>query len=107
MNAWKHFKTITKHKILVMDGCFRVGLYKQGLLRDLSNEELGELMRAVVEYALENELPTFRFPAAEVYWLLLLRDMQRHEDLEQLRQDCCLLRRDPEAARIMRAVRES
>ena len=44
MNAWKHFKTITKHKILVMDGCFRVGLYKQGLLHDLSKyspEEFG------------------------------------------------------------------
>ena len=36
MNVWKHFRTITKHKILVMDGCFKVGLYKQGLLHDLS-----------------------------------------------------------------------
>lgn len=36
MNAWKHFRTITTHKILVMKGCFQVGLYKQGLLHDLS-----------------------------------------------------------------------
>lgn len=36
MKAWKHFCTITYHKILVMKGCFRVGLYKQGLLHDLS-----------------------------------------------------------------------
>ena len=36
MSAWKHFKTITTHKWLVMDGCFKVGLYKQGLLHDLS-----------------------------------------------------------------------
>ena len=36
MSAWKHFKTITTHKLLVMDGCFKVGLYKQGLLHDLS-----------------------------------------------------------------------
>ena len=36
MNAWKHFKTITCHKYLVMKGCFKVGLYKQGLLHDLS-----------------------------------------------------------------------
>lgn len=36
MKAWKHFKTITYHKYLVMKGCFRVGLYKQGLLHDLS-----------------------------------------------------------------------
>lgn len=34
--AWKHFKTITYHRLLVMDGCFRVGLYRQGLLHDLS-----------------------------------------------------------------------
>lgn len=31
-----HFKTITKHKWLVMKGCFSVGLYKQGLMHDLS-----------------------------------------------------------------------
>ena len=36
MKAWKHFKTITHHKYLVMQGCFRVGLYWQGLTHDLS-----------------------------------------------------------------------
>uniref|UniRef100_UPI00405644C4 DUF5662 family protein n=1 Tax=Agathobacter sp. TaxID=2021311 RepID=UPI00405644C4 len=36
MNAWKHFHTITNHKILVMKDCFKVGLYRQGLLHDLS-----------------------------------------------------------------------
>ncbi len=36
MKAWQHFKTITHHKLLVMDGCFRVGLYWQGLTHDLS-----------------------------------------------------------------------
>ncbi len=36
MNAWGHFKTITSHKILVMKYCFKVGLYRQGLLHDLS-----------------------------------------------------------------------
>lgn len=35
-NVWKHFVTITRHKNLVMAGCFKVGLYKQGLLHDLS-----------------------------------------------------------------------
>ena len=34
--AWKHFRTITYHKILVMKGCFAVGLYRQGLTHDLS-----------------------------------------------------------------------
>lgn len=36
MKAWQHFKTINHHKFLVMKGCFRVGLYKQGLLHDMS-----------------------------------------------------------------------
>ncbi|MCM1135627.1 MAG: DUF5662 family protein [Clostridium sp.] len=36
MKVWKHFKTITYHKYLVMQGCFKVGLYRQGLLHDLS-----------------------------------------------------------------------
>ena len=34
--AWKHFRTITYHKYLVMKGCFAVGLYRQGLTHDLS-----------------------------------------------------------------------
>ena len=36
MKAWQHFKTISYHKWLVMRGCFRVGLYRQGLTHDLS-----------------------------------------------------------------------
>lgn len=36
MKAVKHFCTITKHKYLVMKECFKVGLYRQGLLHDLS-----------------------------------------------------------------------
>ena len=36
MHPWLHFKTITKHKLMVMHYCFRIGLYKQGLLHDLS-----------------------------------------------------------------------
>ena len=34
--AVNHFRTITRHKLLVMQKCFRVGLYRQGLLHDLS-----------------------------------------------------------------------
>lgn len=33
---WKHLKTITYHKFLVAGGCFKVGLYKQGILHDMS-----------------------------------------------------------------------
>lgn len=36
MKAWQHFKTITHHRLLVLAGCFRVGLYWQGLTHDLS-----------------------------------------------------------------------
>lgn len=36
MKIWQHFKTITYHKYLVAKGCFRVGLYKQGILHDMS-----------------------------------------------------------------------
>ena len=36
MKPWQHFKTITTHRILVMKGCFSMGLYWQGLTHDLS-----------------------------------------------------------------------
>ncbi len=36
MKAWDHYKTIHRHKMLVVKGCFKIGLYKQGLLHDLS-----------------------------------------------------------------------
>ena len=36
MQPWKHFKTITKHKWLVFQGCCQVGLYWQGITHDLS-----------------------------------------------------------------------
>ena len=36
MRPIAHFKTITKHKLLVMRYCFSVGLYRQGLLHDMS-----------------------------------------------------------------------
>ena len=36
LKGWQHFKTITYHKWLVLQGCFQVGLYRQGLTHDLS-----------------------------------------------------------------------
>lgn len=36
MKLWQHFKTITYHRWLVQQGCFKVGLYWQGLVHDLS-----------------------------------------------------------------------
>lgn len=42
MKVWKHFCTITHHKILVMKHCFRVGLYRQGIMHDLSKYGFAE-----------------------------------------------------------------
>lgn len=36
MKIWRHLRTINHHKLLVMRNCFRVGLYKQGILHDMS-----------------------------------------------------------------------
>ena len=36
IKAWEHFKTITRHKNLVRAGCFKVGLYRQGIMHDWS-----------------------------------------------------------------------
>ena len=44
MKAFSHFKTITHHKILVMQGCFKVGLYGQGLLHDMSKYSPAEFL---------------------------------------------------------------
>ena len=47
MKAWQHFKTITHHKWLVLQGCFRVGLYWQGITHDLSKYMPAEFMVGV------------------------------------------------------------
>lgn len=48
-NGWKHFKTITRHRHLVMLHCFKVGLYGRGLLHDLSKYSWTEF-RAGIRY---------------------------------------------------------
>lgn len=50
MNAWKHFKTVTHHKLLVMQGCFKVGLYWQGIIHDLSKYSPCEFLVGVKYY---------------------------------------------------------
>lgn len=46
----KHYKTITRHRHLVMEACFEVGLYKQGLLHDLSKYNPIEFLPGVFYY---------------------------------------------------------
>lgn len=48
--AWRHFKTITYHRFLVAQGCFRVGLYRQGILHDLSKYSPTEFRVGVKYY---------------------------------------------------------
>ena len=50
MKLWQHFKTITHHKNMVMKGCFRVGLYRQGLAHDLSKYMPSEFWVGVKYY---------------------------------------------------------
>lgn len=47
---YEHLKTITKHKMEVMKNCFAVGLYKQGLLHDLSKYSWVEFSRGAKYY---------------------------------------------------------
>ena len=46
-----HFKTITEHKILVMKHCFRIGLYRQGLMHDLSKYMPAEFLMGCMYYS--------------------------------------------------------
>ena len=46
----KHFRTITEHRNMVMRYCFKVGLYRQGLLHDLSKYGPTEFWRGAKFY---------------------------------------------------------
>lgn len=49
-NIGRHFYTITQHKLLVMRECFKLGLYWQGLLHDLSKYSPSEFWTGVKYY---------------------------------------------------------
>lgn len=54
MITWKkikgHLKTITEHKLLVMRHCFKIGLYRQGIMHDLSKYMPSELLMGFMYY---------------------------------------------------------
>lgn len=52
----KHLRTINRHKWLVMKYCFRLGLYRQGLLHDLSKYSWVEF-RVGAKYFQGNKSP--------------------------------------------------
>lgn len=54
LSFWKrfvgHLNTINRHKFLVMKHCFKAGLYKQGLLHDMSKYSPVEFISGVKYY---------------------------------------------------------
>lgn len=50
MNIKGHFTTITRHKLLVMQYCFACGLYRQGLLHDMSKYSPTEFIPGCIYY---------------------------------------------------------
>ena len=50
MKIREHFQTITYHRKLVREGCFKVGLYWQGLTHDLSKYSPTEFLTGVRYY---------------------------------------------------------
>lgn len=55
-NAGMHLKTINHHRKLVREGCFRLGLYWQGLTHDLSKYTWPEL-RIGIRYYRDGQSP--------------------------------------------------
>ncbi|MCR5502858.1 MAG: DUF5662 family protein [Lachnospiraceae bacterium] len=47
MKLLAHLKTISRHRRLVRQGCFRIGLYYQGLVHDLSKYSPVEFLEGV------------------------------------------------------------
>ena len=77
-NIWGHLKTITKHKIAVTKLCFRCGLYKQGLLHDLSKYSWVEFS-AGARYYQGNRSPIDRVKEVKGYSLGWLHHKGRNK----------------------------
>ena len=50
MHPVEHFKTVYEHRKLVREHCFRLGLYRQGLMHDLSKYSPVEFWRGAKYY---------------------------------------------------------
>lgn len=73
-----HFKTITTHKLAVTKLCFRCGLYKQGLLHDLSKYSWIEF-HSGVKYFQGNRSPIDREKEVKGYSLGWLHHKGRNK----------------------------
>ncbi len=49
-NLIQHFRTITRHRNLVMHYCFKLGLYRQGIFHDWSKYSPAEFIPGVIYY---------------------------------------------------------
>lgn len=68
---WGHLRTVMRHKRLVAKGCFQVGLYRQGILHDMSKFSPTEFF-AGVRYFQGNRSPNTAEREAKGYsaaWL--------------------------------------
>ncbi|MBQ7491764.1 MAG: catalase [Clostridia bacterium] len=50
MHPWKHFRTVTRHRRLVIRHCFKAGIGWQGLSHDLSKYSPVEFWNSAVHY---------------------------------------------------------
>ena len=78
MKAWRHFCTITHHRWLVCRGCFRIGLYRQGLTHDLSKYSPTEFLVGARLY--QGNRHHFE------YWTDMNRATRRYEPVEMPRK---------------------
>ena len=81
-NFFGHLHTINTHKLEVMKNCFRVGLYKQGLLHDLSKYSFSEFIPGVKYYQDGNRSPNNAQREAEgcsTAWLHKGRNKHHYE----------------------------
>ena len=78
-HPWLHFRTITRHKLLVMKYCFRIGLYKQGLLHDYSLDGEHVIMGARMPRKYVAEMVMDRISASRNY---LGEEYTYHEPLQ-------------------------
>jgi len=76
--AFKHFRTINKHKRLVMFFCFKVGLISQGIKHDLSKYSRIEFWNGVKYYTGINS-PISNEKADKGYSLMWLNHMAKNK----------------------------
>ena len=74
----KHFLTVTKHRLYVLRLCFKVGLYKQGLLHDLSKYSYDEFINGG-RYYLGYRSPTGNERKAKGYSMAYLHHVGRNK----------------------------